>query len=80
MNAARLLATWSRIRLSARPASRSRKVLRRNSTNIASSASVSTVLRGELGPIGASSVVVLAKPWKGLRWVRHLATVVRLSP
>ena len=46
-------------------------VLRRNSTTMASSARVSTVLWGELGPIGASSVVVR---------VRHLVTVVRLSP
>lgn len=36
---------------------------------MASSTSVSTVLWGELGSIGASSVVVLA---------HHLATVVRL--
>ncbi len=46
-------------------------VRRRNSTTMASSANVSTVLWGELGPIGASSVVVR---------VRHLVTVVRLKP
>ncbi len=38
---------------------------------MASSTGVSTVLWGELGLMGASSVVVLA---------RHLVTVVRLSP
>ena len=43
----------------------------RNSTTMASSARVSTVLWDELGPIGASSVVVR---------VRHLVTVVRLRP
>ncbi len=43
----------------------------RNSTTMASSTGVSTVLCEALGPIGASSVVVRA---------RHLATVVRLSP
>ena len=37
----------------------------------ASSARVKTVLWGDVGPIGASSVVVLA---------RHLVTVVRLKP
>jgi len=47
------------------------RVLRRNSTTVASSASVSTVLCGVVGPIGASWVVVR---------VRHLVTVVRLSP
>ena len=38
---------------------------------MASSARVSTVLWDELGPIGASSIVVR---------VRHLVTVVRLRP
>ena len=44
---------------------------RRNSTIMASSTADSTVLRGTVGPIGASLVVVRA---------RHLVTVVRLSP
>jgi hypothetical protein len=47
------------------------RVRRRNSTIIASSTGVSTVLEGLLGPIGASAVVVLP---------RHLETVVRLKP
>ena len=44
---------------------------RLNSTTIASSASVSTVLRARLGPIGASAVVVR---------LRHSATVFGFSP
>jgi hypothetical protein len=46
-------------------------VRRLNSTTIASSASVSTVLRGRLGPIGRSAVMVR---------LRHLATVFGFSP
>jgi hypothetical protein len=47
------------------------RVRRLNSTTMASSASVRTVLRGRLGPIGASVTVV--RP-------RHLATVFGFSP
>jgi hypothetical protein len=48
-----------------------RSVRRPNSTTIASSARLSTVLWGELGPICASWTVVR---------LRHLLTVVRLRP
>lgn len=47
------------------------KVRRRNSTTIASSISVSTVLFGLLGPIGRSAVVVR---------LRHFATVLAFRP
>lgn len=47
------------------------KVRRRNSTTIASSASVKTVRRGRRGPIGASVTVVRR---------RHLATVLTFRP
>jgi hypothetical protein len=46
-------------------------VRRRNSTTIASSISVRTVLFGLLGPIGRSAVEV--------RW-RHFATVLAFKP
>ena len=58
-------------RVSAGTPSSGSNVRRRNSTTMASSARVSTVLWGKLGPMGASPVVVR---------VRHSATVVRLSP
>ena len=48
-----------------------KSVRRRNSTTIASSAGVRTVLRAALGPIGASAVSALP---------RHLATVFGFSP
>lgn len=48
-----------------------RSVRLRNSTIMASSTIVRTVLCGAVGPIGLSSVMVLA---------RHLVTVVRLKP
>ena len=70
-NAVAQAAQRQTLRVSASTSSSGSSVRRRNSTTIASSASVNTVLWGELGPIGASSVVVL---------LRHLATVVRLSP
>jgi hypothetical protein len=54
-----------------RTSSSGSKVRRRNSTTIASSASVRTVLRGRLGPIGWSAVVVRC---------RHLATVFGFRP
>src|SRR3954447_7599906 len=47
------------------------KVRRRNSPTIASSASVSTVLRRRLGPIGASAVVGR---------LRHFRTVLGFNP
>jgi hypothetical protein len=47
------------------------RVRRRNSMMIASSAVVSTVLRGSFGPIGASAVVVR---------LRHLAIVFGFTP
>src|SRR3954464_4968472 len=54
-----------------RTSSKGRSVRRRNSTTIASSASVSTVLRGLTGPIGRAAVVARR---------RHLATVFGFSP
>jgi hypothetical protein len=54
-----------------RTSSSGRSVRRLNSTTTAPSASVRTVLRGRLGPIGASVTVV--RP-------RHLATVLGFSP
>ncbi len=48
-----------------------RAARRRNSTTMASSAEVRTVLCGAVGPIGASFVFVL---------ISHLLTVVRLRP
>ena len=54
-----------------RTSSSGSSVRRRNSTTMASSTTDSTVLRGTVGPVGASLVVVRA---------RHLVTVVRLSP
>ncbi len=74
---ARQLGTLSRKQLSTsfqeerRTSSSGSSVLRRNSTTMASSAGVSTVMCGAVGPIGASWVVVR---------VRHLVMVVRLSP
>jgi hypothetical protein len=47
------------------------RVRRRNSTTIASSISVSTVLFGWLGPIGRSAVEVR---------LRHFATVLAFKP
>jgi len=54
-----------------RTSSRGNRVRRLNSTPIASSASVRLVLRGRVGRIGASLVVVR---------LRHLATVLGFSP
>jgi hypothetical protein len=54
-----------------RTSSSGSRVRRRNSTTIASSASVRTELRGRDGPIGRSAVVVR---------LRHLATVLGFRP
>lgn len=70
---------WSALRLSFGMASRRQpmtsssgsRVRRRNSTMIASSASVRVVLRGWRGPMGASAVILRA---------RHLATVLGFRP
>jgi hypothetical protein len=55
-----------------RTSSKGSSVRRRNSTTMASSASVSTELWGRVGPIGGASAVDPRR--------RHLATVLGFSP